>query len=77
MPRPSRQATKLQETLAAVRPDVEIIDVNFKVVRGPRRSWGRRIGIALLAIAIAALIGFAIPPAILLARVLWPSVGAV
>ncbi len=77
MPRQPLRAAKLRENPAAAPAGAEIIDVNFTVVRGRKRSWRRRIGAALFAILLAALIGFAIPPVILLANALWPGVGPV
>lgn len=65
-PRP----TRLRPLPGAPAADARIIDADYREVGGRRRSFVSRLGLALRSIFWAALIGFMLPPAILIARTL-------
>lgn len=58
---PRHNIIRLREAPQAAPADAPVIDARFKVV-GRRRALVRRIGVWLLAVALAAAIGFLIPP---------------
>jgi hypothetical protein len=59
---------RLRETRARHARDGRVIDAKFSEVRGERRTWWGRIKLAVVAVFWAALIGFLIPPAWVLAQ---------
>ncbi len=52
---------RLKETSADPAAPADVIDADFRVVRG-RRSWLAQVSLWLVAFAAAAAIGFLIPP---------------
>lgn len=56
------QTTPLRETASAAPIDrARVIEARFSVVKGGKRSWWARLLRWMLAFAVAALVGFAIP----------------
>ncbi|MEZ6023998.1 MAG: hypothetical protein R3C16_11425 [Hyphomonadaceae bacterium] len=63
MPR-RQQATRLREVTDAPPPqgEAKVIDAKFSVVGPKPRGWLARLWMGLVALGVAALIGFLIPP---------------
>lgn len=64
---PRLRATPLRETPNAAPPTARVIDAKFTVV-GRKRGILRAVWTAFVAVAIAAAIGFAIPPLFVLTQ---------
>jgi hypothetical protein len=63
-----QSTTRLREAENAPAREARIIDAQFKVVRSGKRSRIAALGRWLLALAVAAAIGFLIPPAFVLVQ---------
>lgn len=54
--------THLRETAHTTRGDTRVIDANYVVVSGGKRSWMAKLKLAAAAALIAALLGMLTPP---------------
>jgi hypothetical protein len=80
MEMPRLSVTRLDETPAAAPPGATVIDVEFAVISAKhaaraKRNWFGKLKHALSMAAWAALIGFLIPPAVVLASLLLRQAG--